>query len=186
MAAFSDFPRERQRNVSPARRLFIGAIVLVTAAIGYATGRAVFRPVDRVVQPIAFSHQKHVEELEMECSYCHEFYETGAHSGLPSLSLCLDCHDDPEAESPELRKISELGSSDEEVRCRKLFRLSDHTYYSHQRHVSVGEIPCESCHGDIAASTVPPERPLVRIDMDFCMDCHGRLEVSLDCTRCHR
>jgi cytochrome c553 len=173
-------------KLSPVRRLLIGAIVLITATIGYAAGRVMFRPVERVSQPIEFDHQKHAGELEMECSLCHEFYETGQHSGLPALTTCLGCHEDPEAESPELRKIVQLAAQGENDVFRKLFRLADHTFYSHRRHVAIAEIACENCHGSIAETTTPPEGPMVRISMDFCLDCHRRSDVSSDCTRCHR
>ena len=48
--------------MNPGRRLLIGAIVLVSAGAGYAAGRIQFRPVERVVQPIAFNHKIHVED----------------------------------------------------------------------------------------------------------------------------
>lgn len=171
--------------MSPTRRLFIGAIILITAAGGYAAGRAFFRPAERVRQPIAFNHEKHAGELELECSTCHEFYEAGRHAGLPSLSTCLQCHDESGAENPEIKKILDLAAAGEEEPFRKLFRLADHAFYSHRRHAGIEKIPCETCHGGIAKTSSPPERPLVRITMDFCIECHEKEGASLDCTHCH-
>ena len=172
--------------MSPVRRLLIGAIVLVMGTIGYATGRVMLRPVEVVSQPIDFDHRIHTRDLEMECNICHEFYEDAQHSGLPSLTTCLGCHDDADQDAPELRKIGQLAAAGEQDVFRKLFRIADHTFYSHRRHVSIAEIDCETCHGPIADTTSPPARPLVRIDMDFCLDCHRQSGVSDDCTRCHR
>lgn len=172
--------------MSPTRRLFIAAVTLVTAASGYTAGRALFRPAERIRQPILFNHEMHVAELGLDCSTCHEYYESGRHAGLPLLSTCLQCHEDTETDHPEIKKVLELAAAGEEDPFRKLFRLADHAFYSHRRHAVIEGIPCETCHGAIAKSTTPPERPLVRITMDFCMDCHEREGGSLECTHCHR
>lgn len=172
--------------MSPPRRLLIGAIVLLAGTVGYAVGRALFRPAERVVQPIAFSHEKHVGELEMECEMCHELVGTSIHAGLPPLSTCLGCHEEPLTENPEEQRLLALAQDGNEDVFRKLFRIADHTFYSHRRHVSLAGLDCETCHGAIATTARPPERPLVRITMDFCLECHRREGLSEDCTRCHR
>jgi len=172
--------------VSPLRRLLIAAIVIVTGAVGFATGRSVLRPESVVIQPIAFSHQKHVEELELECDTCHEYLSSGQHAGLPTLDTCLFCHEEPQTESSEEQKIRDLSAKGEVDVFRKLFRLADHAFYSHRRHAIVAGIECSTCHGAIAETSIPPTQPLVRIDMDFCIDCHERESVATDCTRCHR
>jgi len=172
--------------VSPARRLLIGAITLITATLGYAAGRVFFRPAEAVSQPIAFNHQKHVEELEIPCNECHRFYERGEHSGLPALSICTGCHDDTQTDNPELKKLVELAAEGRDDVFRKLFRMPDHVFYSHRRHVVSGKIECATCHGAIAATQSPPATPMVRITMDFCIECHRQSETSVDCTRCHR
>jgi predicted CXXCH cytochrome family protein len=59
-------------------------------------------------------------------------------------------------------------------------------YYTHRRHAGIGELECENCHGAIADTERPPERALVRVTMEFCMDCHREREQTLDCNACHR
>ena len=164
----------------------IGAVVIAGFAGGFVAGRALFRPVPKIVQPIAFNHQIHAGELETPCDMCHEFYATSEHSGIPELTLCLDCHEDPVSDSPEEQKILELAEAGRLDVFEKLFKLPDHAFYSHRRHAEVAKIPCETCHGEIAATTAPPERPLVRITMDFCIDCHEREQIRSECTSCHR
>jgi hypothetical protein len=172
--------------LSPIRRLLIGAIIALAGAIGYVGGRALFRPARAVIQPIAFNHQIHVEGLELECNTCHEVYESGRHAGLPSLEICTGCHEEADPNLPETARIVELVEAGENDVFRKLFKLADHAFYSHRTHVVQAGLKCESCHGEIAGTTAPPERPLRRISMEFCVDCHEREDVRSDCTTCHR
>jgi len=172
--------------VNPVQRFLIAAIVIVGGMVGFGSGRTLFRPAPPIVQPIAFNHQTHAGELEITCDVCHEFYTSSRHSGLPTLTTCMDCHEEALSESPEEQKIRDQAEAGQVDVFRKLFKLPDHAFYSHRRHVTVGEIPCEICHGEIAATTAPPERPLVRLTMDFCIECHEQVEVRTECTACHR
>jgi hypothetical protein len=171
--------------VTPVRRLLILAIVLLTGAGGYALGRMAFRPVQRITQPIAFNHKKHTGDLAIECVTCHQFVNEGRHAGLPLLSDCMTCHTDKVTDSPEEEKIRTMAAAGQDDVFRKLFRLPDHVYYSHRRHAGIAQIPCATCHAGIADTTRPPEKPLVRITMEFCIECHERGPVSVNCTGCH-
>jgi len=173
-------------RLTPARRLRIGAFTLALAALGFAAGRLALRPLEAVTQPIQFNHQLHGEEVGLECSTCHEYYLTGEHSGLPSLDTCQLCHGEAITDSPEEQRLLEAIASDPQPTFRKLFRLPDHAYYSHRRHVAVAGLECETCHGPIAQTTEPPRYPLVRITMATCINCHTQQDVMTDCTDCHR
>lgn len=173
-------------NVSPVRRLLIGAIVLASAASGYAAGRVLFRPTELVTQPIAFNHKIHVKDAGITCDTCHQFYAERDHSGLPTLDICLGCHEEPQTDNPEEAKIKELAAAGRNDVFLKLFRVPDHVFYSHRRHVTIARLECETCHGSIATTTSPPQKPAIRITMEFCIDCHRGHKISSDCTRCHR
>lgn len=173
-------------NLSPSHRLWIGAFALMMAGAGFLAGRLLLRPTEAVLQPVEFNHLLHVEDVGLECIDCHEYYETGEHSGLPSVETCLGCHEGGATESPEERRFLEMVERGEEVRFRKLFRMPDHVYYSHRTHVAVAGLECAECHGEVAKTAVPPLAPLVRITMDTCMDCHAEHSVRTDCTDCHR
>lgn len=177
---------EKTGPIRPQQRLLIGAIVSLAGVGGFAAGRALLRPTEAVPQPIAFNHRRHVEDAGVECDVCHEHYSTGQHSGLPALSLCLDCHDEPVTEEPEEQKLRDLAGAEDEVAFRKLFRLPDNVFYSHRRHVTIAGLECETCHGEIAATASPPPEPLIHVTMDFCLDCHERSGASDACTGCHR
>jgi len=164
--------------------LRMGALV-ATIVVVTGTLWAVRRP-PAVTQPIAFPHAVHVKEVELECSACHPGAKTSFHSQLPDLSVCMECHEDKQSDSPEEEKVRELAKLERPPQFRKLFLFPNHVFYSHRRHVVVAKIPCETCHGAIAESSTPPRRPLVRINMQFCLDCHRRRGVTQDCIACHR
>lgn len=44
------------------------------------------------VQPIAYSHRLHAGELKIDCLYCHYGAQTSRHAGVPSASVCMNCH----------------------------------------------------------------------------------------------
>ena len=170
--------------MGPAQRLLVGFVIVALATVGFVIGRNVLRPDQQVIQPIDFNHGLHAESLE--CETCHELFSTSAHSGLPGLTTCLMCHEEPLTDSAEEEKIGRLAEAGQEQVFRKLFRLPDNVYYTHRRHAAVAQIECSVCHGEIAQTTSPPETPLVKIDMDFCLDCHEARGAPTDCTRCHR
>lgn len=43
-------------------------------------------------QPIAYSHRLHAGELRIDCMYCHYGAERSRHAGIPSASVCMNCH----------------------------------------------------------------------------------------------
>ncbi|MCH8070019.1 MAG: cytochrome c3 family protein [Candidatus Marinimicrobia bacterium] len=48
-----------------------------------------------IIQPIPFSHEKHVEELDLECSSCHTQVTKHPRATLPSIKICYECHSEP-------------------------------------------------------------------------------------------
>lgn len=44
------------------------------------------------VQPIEFSHRLHAGDLKMDCQYCHYGARSSRHAGVPSASICMNCH----------------------------------------------------------------------------------------------
>jgi hypothetical protein len=139
-----------------------------------------------VPQPVAFDHRIHTEKLKMECRLCHQYVNTGAHAGLPSGSLCAMCHQVRQGTSAEAARLTMMIGRGDSLRFNKLFHLPPYVYFTHRRHVEIAKLPCKTCHGDIALTVRPPERPLVRIRMQVCLDCHEEKGQSVDCVACHR
>ena len=165
------------------RRGLLAIVVLVLAAVVVPL---LARRGPAIPQPIAFNHRKHTQDLGLACQFCHKYVREGAHAGLPGADTCSMCHSVPQGTSTEAARVTELITAGDPLQFNKLFRLPSHVYYTHRRHVGIGELECENCHGAIANTERPPERPLVRITMEFCMDCHAEREQTLDCNGCHR
>jgi len=157
--------------------LAIGAAFLFLS-ITYSAG-------SRTDQPIAFNHKKHVEQ-GLGCDTCHRYYKAQTFSGLPDISVCLECHKDAITKSPEEEKIRQFAKRGEEIPWKRIYGEPDHVFYSHRRHVVLGKIECKTCHGTIGESEKPPTRPFVRMTMRWCMDCHTRNKVTNDCSACHQ
>jgi len=128
----------------------------------------------------------HVEDNDMTCDNCHQHYMDRSYSGRPVNAICIDCHDDPSSDSPLEKRLRVFLDKGEEVPWKRLYRVAKHVRYSHARHVKGGGIECAVCHGAIAETVKPPERPLKRFSMNFCLDCHRSQGVSTDCILCHR
>lgn len=140
-----------------------------------------------IVQPIAYNHNLHVEGEGLECIDCHRNVETMPAATIPSLAVCENCHDtDPLSESPEEQKLIAHLEEQREIRWNRIYLVPDHVYFSHRRHVTLGELACSTCHGNVAEQLKPVEAPVTEITMEWCMDCHRENKVSTDCLACHR
>ncbi len=162
---------------------YVALAVLVLVAVSLVLG---LRRGPSVPQPVAFNHRKHTEDLGLNCEFCHAYVKKGAHAGLPGAETCSVCHQSPQGTSEEAARVTELLTQGDPLRFNKLFRLDPHVFYTHRRHVAIAGLECATCHGTIAETERPPRRPLVQVDMDFCMDCHREQQQTLECNACHR
>lgn len=153
-------------------------------AVAFVAGIVGLRPYfqESLRQPIQFNHLAH---NGVDCSACHEFVNTDSFAGLPSLDLCLTCHETPITESPEEEKIRTLARQGTPVEWRRLFRQPAHVFYSHRRHVEIARLECVECHGEIGNSTAPPAR-VTNLTMEACTSCHEKKNVKDSCLDCHR
>ncbi|MFQ6082698.1 MAG: cytochrome c3 family protein [Candidatus Aminicenantia bacterium] len=154
--------------------LFVGGFLFLRAKVSM------------VKQPILFNHKKHTQDVGLECSDCHLYYKKYAFSGKPTVETCLSCHEEAITQSPEEEKIRQYAKQGEEIEWKRLYWLPDDVHYSHQRHVVVGEIECQICHGNIGQSIEPPRRAEVKLTMGMCIECHKKKEVTTDCIACHK
>lgn len=172
----------RTISVRGASLLGLVAFLFVTGAV--SVFRAAGAPTP-VAQPIAFNHRKHVKDLDLACSSCHQFYETETFSGLPDAEVCATCHSEPQGKSKEEERLVKLLKTGSGLQWASLFRQPAHVFYSHRRHVVAAKIECAVCHGSIAQTTAPPQSAR-KLRMQDCLDCHQKSGVPTDCTACHR
>jgi len=135
-------------------------------------------------QPISFNHKKHTEQ-GIECISCHPHFKTQTFSGLPDIGVCIECHKDPLTASKEEEKVRIFYQQKKKIQWKRIYEQPDHVFFSHRRHVSIAKIDCKNCHGPIEEYEKPITRPLVNMDMKWCMDCHTKQKASNDCLACH-
>lgn len=138
-----------------------------------------------VDQPIEYSHKIHTEMLK--CEECHAGVLNSASATIPGIQVCMGCHkDEPLSDSPEEKKLLNYIKNNQEIVWKRLYKNPVHVYFSHNRHVSVGKLACETCHGDMGKAVKPPRRALVDMDMGYCMSCHKKNNLDTSCIICHK
>lgn len=142
-------------------------------------------------QPVQFSHTVHVNQLNLECTYCHAMAEKSIHATIPAGSLCLDCHEGADIDRPEAKKMLALLKKDGEIHWNRVFQVKDHVYFSHRVHTVVAKLKCQECHGSIENMTVAvrttggvSDRNF--IEMGWCLSCHKRRGAPRECITCHK
>jgi len=144
-----------------------------------------------------FDHQAHLAR-GVECGDCHtgvDEEDPRSRAGVPSIAICAElCHADFDdetrarlAESQNGRRMLTGVDDGVEPWWPRAYWLPDHVVFSHRRHVSIGEIDCAECHGDMESATTLPREPIeATVTMEGCTQCHEERGASNDCFRCHR
>ncbi len=131
-------------------------------------------------QPVPFSHAVHVQQLGMDCRFCHNFVEVAAHANVPSAQTCMSCHQQIKAQDPKLAPVRAAwngGKADgPAIEWVKVHQTPDYVYFNHAVHVNRG-VSCFSCHGAVNDMTVISERQ--PLSMKWCLDCHRAPENFL-------
>ena len=155
------------------------------------------------IQPIHYSHKIHAGANQIECKYCHSSARVSKHSGIPSLNVCMNCHeyiaeysgeDDLENGytrdfyTNEIKKLYSAVGWDEEnqvytgntkpVKWVRIHNLPDFVYFNHAQHAQVAKIECQTCHGPVEEMEIMYQySPLT---MGWCIDCHRESNVDKD------
>ena len=139
------------------------------------------------VQPIKYSHELHAGAMKIECQYCHSGAFKSKNASIPSLNVCMNCHKSVKTESPEIHKIYDALGYDpatakydstkaKPIQWVRIHNLPDFAYFNHSQHVKVGNIKCQTCHGQIQEmKEVYQYSPLT---MKWCIQCHKRTAVN--------
>ena len=127
-------------------------------------------------QPISFSHKLHAGEMQINCAYCHTGVYKGKQAGIPSSSICMNCHNTIKRESPEIQKIYRAIEKDQPIEWVRVHNLPDLAYFNHSQHTNVGGLECQNCHGEIPKMEVVQQRHT--LTMGWCVDCHRKTDVN--------
>ena len=127
-------------------------------------------------QPIPFSHKLHAGDMEINCAYCHTGVYKGKQAGIPSASICMNCHNSIKQGSPEIQKIYTAIESNQPIEWVRVLNLPDLAYFNHSQHTQVAGLDCENCHGEINKMEVVQQRHT--LTMGWCIDCHRETDVN--------
>lgn len=123
-------------------------------------------------QPVPFDHHSHAR-AGIECRYCHSAVEQSAFAGIPSASVCMDCHQHIWQDSPLLTPVREAAAGRTSLKWLRVSRLPDHVIFDHSMHVAKG-VGCDTCHGRVdqmrEIASVQP------FHMAWCLECHRNPE----------
>ncbi len=124
-------------------------------------------------QPIAYSHELHVNKLGLDCRYCHNTVETSAYAAIPPTETCMNCHRSVRKNSPKLEPLYASFRSGKPVLWKKVHDLPDYVYFNHSAHVNKG-VSCATCHGrvDHMDGDVHRVSQQKELSMGWCLSCH--------------
>ena len=122
-----------------------------------------------IEQPVPFSHKHHLQDLGIDCRYCHTSVEEAASAGIPPTKTCMSCHSVVWKDAPLLEPIRESYRTDASIEWTKVHDLPDFVYFNHSVHVKKG-MACESCHGRV--DQMPLMWKVNSLNMEWCLSCH--------------
>ncbi len=134
------------------------------------------------VQPIPFSHKIHAGEFQIPCQYCHIYADRSPVAGVPSVRLCMGCHQITAAQKPEIVKLKGYWDRGEPIPWVRVHILPGYVHFTHQPHILHG-LPCQECHGPV--ETMVRLRQVASLDMRWCVNCHEKRGADRDCLICH-
>lgn len=132
------------------------------------------------IQPIKFSHKVHAGDNQIDCQFCHHTAESSKSAGIPSLNVCLNCHElvreGTHSGRFEISKIIAARDSNLSVEWIRIHQLADFVYFNHAQHVGVGKLACKECHG--LADKMDLLYQHSDLSMGWCLDCHRTKKVD--------
>src|SRR5207237_9188554 len=86
------------------------------------------------IQPVAFSHAIHADQLGLDCRYCHSAVEKSWYSNVPSASTCMNCHNQVLKDSPKLELVRESAATGKPIPWVPVHKVTDYVYFNHSVH----------------------------------------------------
>jgi hypothetical protein len=142
-------------------------------------------------QPIAFPHTVHVQDIGLDCTFCHRNVTVGAAATIPAVELCITCHKVVGDGLPEVEKLRSFYDSGQPIEWVRVHRVPDHVKFVHEPHIRffserdglAAAAVCSTCHGDVGS--MEKVRQVRSLKMGDCVDCHRDNSAPVDCVACH-
>ena len=146
-------------------------------------------------QPIDFPHTTHVQDLGLDCTFCHREVTKSAQATIPAVGLCMTCHQavagSTESAQAEIKKLRDAFSDGDAIDWLRVHRVPDHVHFVHEAHIKFfserdgveASAVCSTCHGDVGS--MEKVRQVRTLKMSDCVDCHRDNSAPTDCTTCH-
>ncbi len=159
-------------------------------------------------QPIYFVHKVHAGVNQISCLYCHGGAQDSRHATIPAVNVCMNCHKSIKEYTgePILREDGTTVNANDEI--KKLYsyagwnpdtktydkpgkpvewvqihNLPDFVYFNHSQHVKVGQIACQTCHGEI--QNMIQVKQFAPLSMGWCVNCHRSTNVQFNDDKGH-
>lgn len=163
-----------------ARVTIFGAVFFALGLVGvaYAICRSPYVTGQGIVidQPVQFSHEHHVNDLGIDCRYCHTSVETSSYAGIPPTETCMTCHSQIWRDSAMLAPVRESLAKNVPIAWNRVHDLPDYAYFNHAIHIKKG-VGCASCHGRV--DQMPLMYKAQPLTMEWCLSCHRAPEKHL-------
>lgn len=131
-------------------------------------------------QPVPFSHQLHVGNLGLDCTYCHQSVFDSPHANVPAAQVCMNCHNPRKANvkgaSPLLAPVRASYDTGKPIEWKRVHKLPEYAFFNHSVHVNKG-VSCVSCHGQVNEMKVVSHDKV--LSMAWCLKCHNEPESNL-------
>jgi hypothetical protein len=162
-------------------RASLGAAILLSIGLIAASSAITRSPYNTKVnvpldQPVPFSHEHHINELGIDCRYCHTSVEKSSFAGIPPTHTCMSCHSQIWTNSPLLEPIREsyrtntpIKASDGTVGWTRVNKVPEFVYFNHSIHIARG-INCNQCHGPVQKMQLTYKGNT--FFMSWCLKCH--------------
>jgi cytochrome c2 len=190
-------------------KIYIGLLALILFVVGgYLMAKGTvnlgrqkgYQP----TQPIYYSHKVHAGVNQISCLYCHGNAWESKHAAIPSINVCMNCHqaistyekgpklfDEDGKEingTAEIQKLYDAAgytagqpwdpSKAKPVEWVKIHNLPDHVYFNHAQHVNAGKVQCQTCHGPV--QEMDKVYQFTDLSMGWCVNCHRETKVDFN------
>lgn len=173
---------------------FITIVAVVAIIVGFLLGLKLFLYRIGVQhgyapdQPIPFSHKIHAGDNKIDCNYCHTGVRKAKHANIPSVNICMNCHNTIKLESEHIQKVHDHAGYDVKTKTYdkskahpiewvRVHNLPDLAYFNHSQHVKVGGLECQECHGPIETMDGFVQK-YSELTMGWCIDCHRKKSID--------